>query len=539
MSTAACPKCHDEVTIPPGAPRHAQVRCPWCREEFELAAVLDRLPPMLEVIGAPTIAPSANGEEAGFGFAGQDDGPASASPANASFDFSGGGAATATAPAPARPRTAKTATTARPKRKQKSAVGEVIKVALGGIVGLFLAQLILWWLPGDWRRDPLELGPTVGAYAPWIVPAEYRPGGGSGSAAGGDSQSSTTPGQVARQTSEFTYGNQATRNTAGGDLAQAFQANVDRSNAPQNNAPQNDASQNNVAASNQGGAGLSLGPDLGAEALNPANDPGLPTLPDSALEIPEPDLSLDPGADLENTLASAAPSQQEMPEDPLAPSPPAPSEPPKTEESPAEPAAPAEAEQATDAFVGVTDAQMYVRDEAAKSLEDAVASEQAYFAAGSDAAEEAAQKYYTALTDLAEKLTYADPNDPKIDEIAEAAKAALAQGNIRERAMTLITHGPARLSSPKENRPNSGIVLFGRVQSVEKQGALYETRLEMPGGSGPAVVPIFGEEEPGYKSGAQVIVLGTLVDEPKKRLAGYSGNLPSVVWMGETVVLRP
>jgi hypothetical protein len=238
--------------------------------------------------------------------------------------------------------------------------------------------------------------------------------------------------------------------------------------------------------------------------------------------------------------------------DPLAPSeitaePPAPADSaaastPAESDATVEPAPPAETstpEPVAEAFIGVTDAPMYVKDEVDASLAEARAAQEAAQAADASAATEAERQFYTALTALAEKLTYSDVNDPKIDEAAQEAKELIAQGNLRERAKLLIAHGPARLAAKKEDRPNNGIVLFGKVQMVEKAGALYETRLEAPSGSGTAVIPVFSKHDPQLNPNAMVIVLGTLVDQPKKRLAGYEGGLPTAVWMSHAATLTP
>jgi hypothetical protein len=68
-------------------------------------------------------------------------------------------------------------TYAPPSRRQKNPTVEIAKIVAGGLLALPLAQLILWWLPGKWQRDPLELGPDVGRVIPWVVPANYRPVG--------------------------------------------------------------------------------------------------------------------------------------------------------------------------------------------------------------------------------------------------------------------------------------------------------------------------------------------------------------------------
>jgi hypothetical protein len=60
---------------------------------------------------------------------------------------------------------------ARPKKKEKNALWEVIQVIFGGVVALPLAVLFLWWVVG---RDDFELGPKVARYAAWIVPGRFE-----------------------------------------------------------------------------------------------------------------------------------------------------------------------------------------------------------------------------------------------------------------------------------------------------------------------------------------------------------------------------
>jgi hypothetical protein len=176
-------------------------------------------------------------------------------------------------------------------------------------------------------------------------------------------------------------------------------------------------------------------------------------------------------------------------------------------------------------------------DEVDAALDEARDAQQAVQSAEAGTMPEAEQQFYTALTELAEKLTYADVNDSKISEAAEQAKDLLVQGNLRERAKLLMAHGPARLSAKKEDRVNNGIVLFGKVQTTEKKGAIHETRLEMPSSGGTSVIPVFSKSDPQLGPGAMVIVLGTLVDQPAKRLSGYDGGLPTVVWMSHAAPL--
>ena len=66
---------------------------------------------------------------------------------------------------------------------------EGVKIVLGGVAGLAIAQVILWWLGSSqsWpkqRADMFELAPKVARFAPWIVPERYRGGKPAGGATG-------------------------------------------------------------------------------------------------------------------------------------------------------------------------------------------------------------------------------------------------------------------------------------------------------------------------------------------------------------------
>lgn len=63
---------------------------------------------------------------------------------------------------------------ARRSRKGRNPVLEAVKVVLGGVAGLLIAQMILWWLPGQWRRDPFDLAPQLPASLAFLVPTELR-----------------------------------------------------------------------------------------------------------------------------------------------------------------------------------------------------------------------------------------------------------------------------------------------------------------------------------------------------------------------------
>lgn len=551
MTTAACPKCHDEVTVPPGAPRVARVRCPWCREQFELAEVLDRLPPMLEIVSAPGAAKEATEDLGGFEASPEQEfrlqessEPEARGP---SFDFSGNGPATATAAAPsvaARPRTAKPTTSARPRRKEKSALAEIVKVVLGGVVGLVLAQLILWWLPGEWSRDPFEMGPKVSKYVPLIVPKVWH---GQPESAGGASGENPSRNSDSAGSSQLAGGSKArpSRNTSGGTAGNAGSSGSGMRSGALGGGGLGGSGQPEPSGAPAGKENsppdLTLSPQLGEnEPLTTTENAAPDKLPGNPLAISDPDLP-DLTVDL---VPSTASTKTQTPGEATPANPPAPAvevatpadnaTPPAANATPSVPAEPANTPEpsAADAFVGVKDAPMYVVDEIAQSLVEAQAAQKVHEA--DPANEDAGKAFYVALTDLAEKLTYADANDPKIAELAQQAGDLVAKGNLRENVLLISAHAATLLGAKKQDRPNPGIVLVGKVEALEKEGDLHVMRLKLPSNVSAGVIPVFSKSEPQHKPGETLFVFGTLVDEPAKRLSGYSGGLPSVVWLGQS-----
>src|SRR5262245_51271639 len=123
MTIVRCPRCRDELTAPAKASAKALVGCPLCLEEYLLSEALTGGPPVRGVIGGDMHDESsshAGGDEyrlSGGGFTGV-------------FDSSAPSGATV---APARPAIAGAA---RAKKPEKNAVVELVKVVLGGVVGL-------------------------------------------------------------------------------------------------------------------------------------------------------------------------------------------------------------------------------------------------------------------------------------------------------------------------------------------------------------------------------------------------------------------
>jgi hypothetical protein len=161
MAIVRCPRCRDEVAVPRGATSRALVRCPLCLEEYLLSEALAGAPPLLVIIGGEV--PQAAIETAPV--AGHD-----YQLAAAAFDSPENhwGHAVASSIAPQAPAVR---AGRRPRKREPSVALLLLNWVGGGVLGLALAPLVLWWI---FKVDPVELGPTVAAYVPWAVPQQFH-----------------------------------------------------------------------------------------------------------------------------------------------------------------------------------------------------------------------------------------------------------------------------------------------------------------------------------------------------------------------------
>jgi hypothetical protein len=204
MSVVACPKCAEKVTLPPKTPPAAKVRCPLCGENYLLEEAMATMPPMLEVLELPEgYQPATEVDISTAAFLATADRPAVMDDDGGELkleDPAGGvavaddelkptydewGPTRSTEPtyeveespavsAAITPREL-VQTPLRRKKKQINPLFHIIGIVGGGVVAIPVALLILLWLPGSLRRDPLSIGKQIGEYAPFLVPADFRP----------------------------------------------------------------------------------------------------------------------------------------------------------------------------------------------------------------------------------------------------------------------------------------------------------------------------------------------------------------------------
>lgn len=571
MSIVSCPRCRDEVTVPSKASPNALVRCPLCREQYLLEEALDQLPPALivlsggygddegELVGAGVGEYSVAGEMGG----GYDRGMVPDS-----VFSTGGPGGTALADSGVAAPTPRITGTPRPKRKPKSAVVEIVKVVLGGVVGLTAGMAILWWAFG---KDPLELGPKVSEYAPWIVPAQFhgkkakQPSGpttadtssGSTIAAntgGGTPSVPETPGPNAPPPSGF----------GGQDLeAELRNFNAGNPNAQPPSPPANDSAFSSPAGDDPlgtldpnvdpigGNDPLSIenplaafdmeDPEMKAPGTNPLNSldspPDLSPTEDADTPLPETPAPETPSPE---TTTPAAPDPFAPPApmpDPFAlptgdsPAPevttpaPMPPEPNATEPSPPAPTtdtpepegvAPAAIEQTVTstaaARVAFDDSKGKIDNEARKQL---------------------ATEMYNEGAKLGPMLAQAAKDDADFAATLEKVNAELYELGAPARRSTLAFLTIQRLDSPDEE---TGAVFVGTVKEFRSVGSMYEMMVELPGRA-TRTVAVVSESDPQktFQVGDNAVVVGRVVRNPQKDLPKYGGEQTIVVEQGHAL----
>ena len=149
--------------MPSGGHASSRVRCPHCREEFRLDEVLARLPRMLELLDEVGDVEERFDRFPAQGF------PAQGSGIDQAAGFGGvlpqGGFTPTMLPGPRR------------RSRERNPLVEFGKIVGGGVAGLILAQMILFWVPGNFssrQRDPLQIAPRIAEFVPGVVPKELR-----------------------------------------------------------------------------------------------------------------------------------------------------------------------------------------------------------------------------------------------------------------------------------------------------------------------------------------------------------------------------
>lgn len=514
MTIVRCPRCRDEVTLPDKASPRALVRCPLCLEEYLLAEVLADAPPALIIIGgevpAEMLAPPGKGwgePQASAEYQLKEEDAPALQAGNGALHQPADLASSSIAVGPStglRPATR----VARPRRAEKSVVAEAVKVVAGGVIGLSLGLLVLWW---GFRRDPLELGPTFAAYVPWLVPSQFRGSGGTG--ANGSMPRPTPPSM------NVPDGPSAN----GGRLPRRGAKSRKEVSSPDRAASEGELQ--TLPLLEEPGT-KPAAPELSVPLELPPERPGgskaRPSArPDPTAEAgrapapqPQPDKESRPPGSESAQDSSAQPTASPMPDlrDLLDLSFPA-----HSEESPLAKLLPPSP--LADTVAAVAAAQAALRDYEAQKRDDAAGRQKAFAA------------WYAALGQVAQTLGAV----PVEDEDPPARQALLhplldslevSPGKRSAAAHLTIEHWP-------QTTHGQGLLAVGKVAQCFEQGPPYRLLLAVQVRDRSLTLPlVLGTRPTDFcQVDDELVVLGRVVEQPHERLAGYADEHPKALWV--------
>lgn len=511
MTIANCPRCCEQVTVPESASREATVRCPLCQEEYSLAEALAQLPPTLIVvsdIGQTHVPAIADEDDADWSAMDLDDddndevalAPVGGASALAPFDFASGSATTGAKA------TASIRSNNRSRKPKSNPIKSVLSIVIGGLMAFPIAQLILWYLPGDLKRD-FGAGPIVAQYVPAIVPAKFR-----GSQANVESNSETSLQDSNVAGSGFNFGESDKFATSPDNFGQNENAN----NAPANNRNKKSKANTellvNEAASEDETMSLDDAATAGADVFGaPLEVPGLELggLP----VLDEPRQPAPPEASPVETVDAPAldlPALGELP-----------------------PAIQALKPEVAGLAAGdVRNAPQVTADQVVTSFQAALSGNLAWDTdESSSPSGPIKREFYQSFSKLGEALTFADPSDEKVaTQIEETGKLLHSLSSQPDKLKVIGDVANGWIAAGYETRQTNGVCLHGVVKSVESIGNLFETTVE----SGGRQIAVVSKTDPAeyFAAGRQVLVLGTIVDDPAKNLGGYEGSRKVVVLDG-------
>jgi hypothetical protein len=415
----------------------------------------------------------------------------------AALDASAPGAAVA-APRPA-------VKGARPKRKERNSFVELVKIVLGGVVGLTLGYFVLLW---GFSMDVLSLGPKMAPYAPWIVPAKFhgQATDGSTAAASGNGNKDTSG-----DSSPATAGSQNGKGKTVPPGVMVPIGGVAPSSAT-------DAAAGGATASDQetgGLGGIAVEPDLKPIPLpEPDLGPLLPEVnPKAATPAETPQPNTEPTATPPESPTTKG-NTKTKPE-PSTATEPAPGTNPST--NPITNAGPT-AEDLTKAVLAASEATTKVNEATGQPAE---VRRQLFI------------DFYAAASDAGKVVSQRSTADPELAEQVATLKTALASLAVQ----------PGKLSALKsltdinlpERKDQQGVLAAGIIQEFAPAGTHFSANFQA-GKSGTEVTIVSASDLTGaYSSGDELLLVGRVVEDPAKNLPGYEGEATRVILLGVAV----
>jgi hypothetical protein len=142
---------------------------------------------------------------------------------------------------------------------------------------------------------------------------------------------------------------------------------------------------------------------------------------------------------------------------------------------------------------------------------------------------------YAKFCDLAQMSTLCDPASGDVEQLDRDTQAlfqnTLAKAHTRDEVARIAD---IWIESP--NRRHGGVFTTGKLNGGSIIGKMYEFQLSTENAS--SMVLLMAHPPEGAEStGQAVAVVGTIVDDPAKRVPGYDGDAPRVIWVSRLIPL--
>jgi hypothetical protein len=380
---------------------------------------------------------------------------------------------------------------------------------VGGVAGIILAQLILWWAPFNLsvaNRDLTGFGRKYGHYVPFLVPDSVH-GGSSAGASGTEFSAQGGADSRASSSRPPTVGDY---HFAESNLQNGGRESDSTSDARNGAADRFDDGAHGAVATGGGRDADELVDDLledysGATDLPPL-DSLLPNGDGASAPAANEELAMDPLRGREGAALEL--------ETPL---------PPTSNRLDVEMQEPASLPGTVDLAPKELASRHLAALRAKAALDSAVDP-------GRPTRQDVAN-FYKSFAALGEILPTIDRGDEVVARQIQEVTRLLY--DVSREPTTLQTVGTVTPSWLANTQPHNGVFLYGRVQSTEQQGPFFETRLQLASPNPLSVhVLTTADPRPHFQTGTSVLVLGAIVDASSSMIGGYTGSAEQVILDG-------
>lgn len=150
-----------------------------------------------------------------------------------------------------------------------------------------------------------------------------------------------------------------------------------------------------------------------------------------------------------------------------------------------------------------------------------------------------AEQFYRSFSQLAVTGTYLGRDEA--DEALNSVRDLLRSFEFDEKKQRMIAN--AARNWMKANL-GDGVLAAVTISDISRKGTLYEVKASLMGKEATPVTLLTSMDpgiggQLGFQAGDRILVLGTLVQEPGRKIDGYSGAATTVVWFTDLAVALP